>query len=291
LRQSKAFTLIELLVVIAIIAILAAILFPVFAQAKESAKKISCLSNQKQFTLGSIMYSGDVDDTIVPAWNSSAPTLRDNGSVYRSWTAWTGLIQPYVKNLQIIDCPDYAGEAFLNAANKTARHEIYAPFGFNEGYLANYSGSDSAGNQVWESISQTAVNRPANTVEFVENVGENFATADHQYVWGQPAGPIVEPPDAYLSTKSFYSEGWGNQSDITQYYDFPGYGGVSWRHSGSAFQLNVLPTGGANTSFIDGHAKFYKPGGLAAGTNFAPNQSGTLVYQVNPSSYLWDPRN
>lgn len=291
MRQSKAFTLIELLVVIAIIAILAAILFPVFAQAKESAKKISCLSNQKQFTLGSIMYSGDYDDTLVMGWNSAVPTLRDNGSVYRSWQPWTAAIQPYVKNLQIIDCPDYSGEAFLNAANKTARHEIYAPFGYNYGYLGSYSGTDSAGNYVWTPISQTAVNRPANTVAFVENVGENFATADHQYVWGQPIGPIVEPPDAYLSDHVFFSSGWGLPDGLTQYYDFPGYGGVSWRHSGSAFVQGVLPTGGANSSFIDGHAKFYKPGGLAAGTNFAPNQSGTQVYQVNKSNYLWDPRN
>src|SRR5579859_6096079 len=65
-RRRSAFTLIELLVVIAIIAILAAILFPVFAQAKAAAKKASALSNVKQIDLGSLMYSNDYDDMFVP---------------------------------------------------------------------------------------------------------------------------------------------------------------------------------------------------------------------------------
>src|SRR5271163_4751118 len=65
-HNSKAFTLIELLVVIAIIAILAAILFPVFAQAKEAAKKAVCISNTKQIVLAELIYQGDYDDTFCP---------------------------------------------------------------------------------------------------------------------------------------------------------------------------------------------------------------------------------
>src|ERR1700678_741246 len=65
-HNPKAFTLIELLVVIAIIAILAAILFPVFAQAKEAAKKISCVSNCKQVVLAELIYQNDYDDTFCP---------------------------------------------------------------------------------------------------------------------------------------------------------------------------------------------------------------------------------
>ena len=106
-KLHKAFTLIELLVVIAIIAILAAILFPVFAQAKEAAKKTSCLSNMKQFNLASIMYSGDYDDMLVMAWNSGGNVYRDNGAIYRGWMPWTLVIQPYMKNLGILSCPDY----------------------------------------------------------------------------------------------------------------------------------------------------------------------------------------
>ncbi|MFZ4508418.1 MAG: prepilin-type N-terminal cleavage/methylation domain-containing protein [Fimbriimonas sp.] len=92
--MKRAFTLIELLVVIAIIAILAAILFPVFAQAKASAKNSSTLSNLKQVGLASIMYSSDYDDAIIP-WEH-----QDN-----PWTPWPILIQPYVKNTSLVFDP------------------------------------------------------------------------------------------------------------------------------------------------------------------------------------------
>src|SRR6266853_2673654 len=98
LKRNQGFTLIELLVVVAIIAILAAILFPVFAQARESARKTSCLSNVKQLGLGCLMYSQDYDETLVMGWNFSQPgVMRDNGTNYRPLTPWTKNIQPYVK--------------------------------------------------------------------------------------------------------------------------------------------------------------------------------------------------
>lgn len=291
----RGFTLIELLVVIAIIAILAAILFPVFAQAKEAAKKTSCLSNMKQFSLGEIMYQGDSDDMFVMAWNGSDVVRRDNGSVYRNWWPWTAAIQPYTKNLKILLCPDSTSLGFIEAANVTARTEIYAPYAFNYTYLGTFGGNDpnGNGNYVWNPISATSVARPADTVEFTESTGVDYATADHQFVWSQPIGPIVEPPDAATASNSGYAHffgGWGNQIDITQYYDFPGYGGADFHHGGT-YVHNVLPVGGTNTDFCDGHAKFYKCGGLARGTNFAPDQDGALVYQVTPSDYLWSPLN
>lgn len=293
-KQNTAFTLIELLVVIAIIAILAAILFPVFAQAKEAAKKTACLSNNKQLGLAVLMYEGDFDDTCIPA-STDTYTYRDTGSVYRNWAPWTRLAQPYIKNLDILLCPENQSDGFIRSANVTARSEIYSGYGYNYGYLGNYMGADPSGlgDNFWAPINATAVNRPANTVMCVESVGENFASANHLYVWAQPIGPIVDPPDAHLSTQSFYTDGWGypDVSTITNFYDYVGYGGVTWKHEGTAFQPGVLPVGGANTTFEDGHAKFYKAGGLAAGTNFNPSQSPLSVYQVNPSAYLWDYRN
>src|SRR5471030_504935 len=88
--KTKAFTLIELLVVIAIIAILAAILFPVFAQAKEAAKKTSCLSNLKQIGLAARMYENDFDDTIPLAGYENFTTNAP--------TTWMFLVDPYVKS-------------------------------------------------------------------------------------------------------------------------------------------------------------------------------------------------
>jgi prepilin-type N-terminal cleavage/methylation domain-containing protein len=94
----RAFTLIELLVVIAIIAILAAILFPVFAQAKLAAKKISAVSNAKQIVLGAIMYAGDYDDTTVSYYNIARIGGKYiSGSPYQYWP---GLVSPYIQKAQ-----------------------------------------------------------------------------------------------------------------------------------------------------------------------------------------------
>jgi prepilin-type N-terminal cleavage/methylation domain-containing protein/prepilin-type processing-associated H-X9-DG protein len=94
----KGFTLIELLVVIAIIAILAAILFPVFAKAREKARQTSCLANMKQLGLGFVMYSSDYDENY-PGWFVGAGCSGTNTFM------WKHMIYPYVKNSQIYICP------------------------------------------------------------------------------------------------------------------------------------------------------------------------------------------
>jgi len=109
----RGFTLIELLVVIAIIAILAAILFPVFAKAREKARQTSCLSNLKQLGLGMLMYAQDYDETFSGMGNGRSTTVPvipgsdfcqhpTSGIYYYSWAA---VIYPYVKNEQIYQCP------------------------------------------------------------------------------------------------------------------------------------------------------------------------------------------
>ena len=107
--KSLAFTLIELLVVIAIIAILAAILFPVFAQARDKARQASCISNMKQWANASLMYAQDYDETLVHfvAWNPST-----NNGIY-----WPTLLYPYTKNGQIRLCPSGWGD--INVASAT----------------------------------------------------------------------------------------------------------------------------------------------------------------------------
>jgi prepilin-type N-terminal cleavage/methylation domain-containing protein/prepilin-type processing-associated H-X9-DG protein len=111
-RTRSAFTLIELLVVIAIIAILAAILFPVFAQARESARMTSCLSNMKQLSLGMLMYVQDYDEKfpgsrIFCADATGQPIAnciesnRDTGNIW----GWRSATKPYTKNIGIFQCP------------------------------------------------------------------------------------------------------------------------------------------------------------------------------------------
>jgi prepilin-type N-terminal cleavage/methylation domain-containing protein/prepilin-type processing-associated H-X9-DG protein len=96
MARRAGFTLIELLVVIAIIAILAAILFPVFARAREKARQASCCSNTKQLGLGFIMYVQDYDQRFPPQhdWGTSG-----------SYRHWVDEIYPYVKNAQLYSCP------------------------------------------------------------------------------------------------------------------------------------------------------------------------------------------
>jgi prepilin-type N-terminal cleavage/methylation domain len=104
LRRRSAFTLIELLVVIAIIAILAAILFPVFAKAREKARQASCLANQRQMSTAWLMYAQDYDECVIP-WTVTGSTNSDG-------FIWDRLIQPYQKNEQVLRCPS-ASESYV----------------------------------------------------------------------------------------------------------------------------------------------------------------------------------
>lgn len=104
----RGFTLIELLVVIAIIAILAAILFPVFARAREKAKQSSCLSNVKQIGMGILMYIQDSDERLPVKWWYYQHSPGVAYPLNTNYMTWAEVIAPYVKNDQLFMCPDYA---------------------------------------------------------------------------------------------------------------------------------------------------------------------------------------
>ncbi|MFO7947237.1 MAG: DUF1559 domain-containing protein [Armatimonadota bacterium] len=109
--RNAAFTLIELLVVIAIIAILAAILFPVFARAREKARQSSCLSNMKQIALALEMYAQDYDERYLRVHGA---LHSDDEALYNEIHDWYPAIQPYVKNDQVFRCPTLQRPAVTN---------------------------------------------------------------------------------------------------------------------------------------------------------------------------------
>jgi prepilin-type N-terminal cleavage/methylation domain-containing protein/prepilin-type processing-associated H-X9-DG protein len=165
--QKRAFTLIELLVVIAIIAILAAILFPVFAQAREKARQASCLSNQKQIATGLLMYSQDYDELLLMGfWK----TTSGSGSASQTLCSWPAMIQPYIKSTQVFQCPSTPRSVSSGITPGT----IASPdgcgigMGFVSTYAYNYylGGNNNSTGVATRSLA--AINKPAETVLIVD---------------------------------------------------------------------------------------------------------------------------
>jgi len=115
--RQKGFTLIELLVVIAIIAILAAILFPVFARAREKGRASSCLSNCKQMGLAHMMYAQDYDEELVPAYLGNMPSTYDQ---------WHEFLVPYIQSGQLLACPSTGRSSLGYGINRLIYRSAYS---------------------------------------------------------------------------------------------------------------------------------------------------------------------
>jgi len=124
-QKKSAFTLIELLVVIVIISILAAILFPVFARARENARRSSCMSNLKQMGLAMVMYAQDYDDHLTALNLSNTGVILPDGSTH-STELWFHMLYPYMKNIQIMNCPSESSVVWTSGSYTGG-----IPYGYN----------------------------------------------------------------------------------------------------------------------------------------------------------------
>jgi prepilin-type N-terminal cleavage/methylation domain-containing protein/prepilin-type processing-associated H-X9-DG protein len=296
-RRVSGFTLIELLVVIAIIAILAAILFPVFAQAREKARATACLSNVKQVGTAMAMYIQDYDETLPAAVNFCENARIQNpltsDPANRRRPIWHALMLPYIKTWDLFTCPSDADSAPTDPTDKYH----YISYGYNYGYLATYTDNfvcgDGSTSVSFPGIALAAVNRPAQIIAFIDNSGRAAGTRDATYGY-YLMGSCVNPPDTDPSEKIFFatSGGWGK--DCHNYHG--GEVGNQWdRFGGVAFRHND----GGNVAFVDGHAKWYRSGGLASG--YSNTGDATTTWSADGpcspplgvtdySKYLWDPR-
>jgi prepilin-type N-terminal cleavage/methylation domain-containing protein/prepilin-type processing-associated H-X9-DG protein len=224
-RDRHGFTLIELLVVIAIIAILAAILFPVFAQAREKARAISCISNLKQFALAQMMYVQDYDETMTGLFVlDSSPN-----PLYYGVVPWPILLDPYVKNEQLQDCPTTARPSNLGPSDIP----FFRSYGWNFLYLGGYGVPNA---------SLGAINAPAETVMMVDTFAGLPAPYERVGYYAAYAPSYFNPP--YPLTENW----WELRYIAGKEY----WGRMTQRH-----------TGGANVAWVDGHVKYARlPGAI-----------------------------
>src|SRR4051794_98334 len=119
--RRHGFTLIELLVVIAVIAIIAGILFPVLAQARESARQSTCLSNMRQIGMAMMMYVHDYDEALLPFLSKTGqprqPTSTDPFLRWANILLWPQLLQPYIRNYQVFYCPSFNEQVLIANAS------------------------------------------------------------------------------------------------------------------------------------------------------------------------------
>ena len=284
-KQKRGFTLIELLVVIAIIAILAAILFPVFAQAREKARQTACLSNMKQASLGGLMYMQDYDETVMPSRNN-APTINNRtGLQCRANQSWINMIQPYSKNWVLYRCPSQSENPFgiwsPSSAFHTSCNLSYWPsYGINWNYLQRTNGTPW--NPGGDPVSIAAVSKVAETVWFTE--AKNVGTPAGYYTSFEVDSPACNQDfrsgAQYCVTWS--NHGWGTGNTVGELLNFAGGKG-----KGTGL-FEARHSEGGNVCFIDGHVKFMKSGALASGTNWTSTRAVGTVNITDLNQYLWD---
>jgi prepilin-type N-terminal cleavage/methylation domain-containing protein/prepilin-type processing-associated H-X9-DG protein len=272
--KQRGFTLIELLVVIAIIAILAAILFPVFAQAREKARAITCVSNQKQIALGLAQYIQDYDETY--PFDHYAPTPATDVN-------WFGAIYPYVKNGGLWGSDNSAsGVGGINTCptqlDKTQStysiHQYLSPDGLT--YWA-------PGAPHYTPATLSSIPRPTDLVEVIEE-GNNNATWGYlsfdaqEWDWTDWVGTVSDD-----GTPAHY----GPHNDLNYDCDYPISSEASeqgsWPGCGQFPRYRHNQT--TNVLFADGHAKAMHKGSLLWSKNIYVGTQLPVMLEWGPQPY------
>jgi prepilin-type N-terminal cleavage/methylation domain-containing protein/prepilin-type processing-associated H-X9-DG protein len=244
-RRSHGFTLIELLVVIAIIALLAAILFPVFARARENARRASCQSNLKQMALGIEQYKQDYDSKF-PMASTSSPSgtppggipwgFYNNDGTYGGTSSadavpWNTVLQPYLKSTQILQCPSMNLRGFIN-------YFYNSNLGVGVGFQCQYSASNPPNPCV---KSESMLIAPAVTIMFGDGgrytsgqVANCHSSTLSNCPKTNPTGSAAQPAVGAWTDK--LPNAWPSAAQVT------------------AMQTRHL--GGINFAFADGHVKW-----------------------------------
>ncbi|GEM_PF-3242456 len=286
--MKKAFTLIELLVVIAIIAILAAILFPVFAQAKMMAKGAAAISNVNQIGHAGLLYSSDSDDANVLNGNtdSDAPFKLKGITPYKSWGY---LLQPYAKNGAIFQDPLTQTEKATPELNETLTPEYKTQFGYAFTIHSPAIFYPQTGRYVYTSHSNAALAAPADTVMYVEKKARE---GNPDWYWEQSAiwgANVVNPPgcqNTYVATNTLPMSlcmpvnFWGS--------DAPSYAGQTFENGATTGGVAIRRAGRTIVTWADGHTSAVPIGRLAAGTNWTPKTPAAKVKVIDKSAYVWD---
>jgi prepilin-type N-terminal cleavage/methylation domain-containing protein len=290
MARRRAFTLIELLVVIAIIAILAAILFPVFAQAKLAAKKASSLSNNKQIALAGLMYAEAYDDFLPLFMNGNYTDAvgLTNPTTHVADT-WVWLTQPYIKNLQLMVDPgrgDYRNYFGSGPNAWWGNQNRYPMYGLNYVFVSPFLVPDGVNCNWAEGKSGTAADEPAATVFFVgsrvfeadKNRGFFGANAPGMWEWIAPHANYCIFYGPHPTEGANCAGDWCGASTLPRKYT-------------ASTAINYQD--GGTVTFLDGHAKYLKDSAMAAGTNYTTavpngilNAGGAKI--IDKTKYIWN---
>jgi prepilin-type N-terminal cleavage/methylation domain-containing protein/prepilin-type processing-associated H-X9-DG protein len=224
--KNRGFTLIELLVVIAIIAILAAILFPVFSSAKEKGKQSACMSNVKQLATAYSNYCDDHDGKLCPYAQKNVPGIWRDDYKY-----WMENIMPYVKNYKIFECPSRPMGKYGTYGVRSIPWYKFIGYGINYYYLASNI-ETQPGYAEGKGLKISVLQAPSKTVFLVDSIGR---IANQSY--DETDGPYI-----YNGQHCIYSDiaTWNIKDGTPEYM-------VSDCHNG-----------GANVAWCDGHASWAK---------------------------------